>query len=283
MYWGKIEILGRVATCELAPSKKAPTSKSKSKPFRLCPYSKMQCINPINQPMVDCCLRKAAERGDTHYGHAYRAAAEALAAAEVSVFHCTRAQLRALTATFDISPRITVEGFAEDYRFTYPKGVCRNAANQSLYDTLIAQAKWCYRRPPNHHEQCGQFNEMAAQLMLLENPLVTHPDRNQFISASGPVVKNFVEEFTANPRQRPSIRVGGELSRWRGPSLQNAENEDVYNHLYCYAVNRIEYWPAWEEVAACPERIHLNKNRQLMPRFPELSDATRRQIMEALL
>lgn len=243
----------------------------------------MQCVNPINQPMVDCCLQKAAERGDTHYGHAYRAAAAALAASEVSVFHCTRAQLRVLTATFDISPRITVEGFAEDYRFSYPKGVCRNAANQPLYDALIAQAKWCYRRPPNHHEQCGHFNEMAAQLMLLETSLTAYQDSNEFISAGGAVVKNFIEEFTANPLQRPSMRVEGELSRFRFPVLQNVENEDLYNHLFCYAWNRSGAGHAMQAVGACTARIHLNKNRQLIPRFTDLPDPIRQQIMEGLL
>lgn len=243
----------------------------------------MQCVNPINQPMVDCCLQKAAERGDTHYGHAYRAAAETLAASEVSVFHCTRAQLRALTANFDISPRITVEGFAVDYRFPYPKGLCRNAANQPLYDALVAQAKWCYRRPPNHHEQCVHFNEMAAQLMLLETPLTASPDRNEFISAGGAVVKNFIEEFTANPQRRPSMREGGELTRFRFPPLLNVENEDLYNHLYCYAWNRSEYWTVMGVVGACTERIYLNKNRQLIPRFTALPDLIRSQIIEALL
>jgi hypothetical protein len=243
----------------------------------------MQCVNPVNQPMVDCCLSMAAARGDTHYGHAYRAAAETLAASEVSVFHCTRAQLRALTANFDISPRITVEGFAVDYRFPYPKGQCRNAANQPLYDVLIAQAKWCYRRPPRHHEQCEHFNEMAAQLMLLDRPLTGHPDRNEFISAGGATIKNFIDEFTANPLQRPSMREGGELTRFRFPPLLNVENEDLYNHLYCYAWNRSEYWPLMEIVGACTERIHLNKNRQLIPRFTELSDTARQQIMEGLL
>jgi hypothetical protein len=240
----------------------------------------MQCVNPINQPMVDCCLQKAAERGDTHYGRAYQFAAETLAAADVSVFHCTRAQLNALTANFDISPRITVEGFAEDYRFPYPKGVCRSSNNQRLYDALIAQAKWCYRRPPNYHEQCGRFNEMAAQVMLLGAPLSSHPSSNEFISAEGEMVRNFILEFSGVAQ--PSIRAGGELSRFRFPALSNPANEDLYNHLFCYAWNKVEYQPAMHAVGACAERIHLDQSGQLVPEMPGLHAVTRQQIMDAL-
>jgi hypothetical protein len=239
-------------------------------------------VNPINQPMVDCCLRMAAARGETPYGIAYRVAAETLAAASVSVFHCTREQLSALTSTFDISPRITVEGFATDYRFEYPKGMCKNNPNQALYDTLITQAKWCYRRPPRYHEQCEKFNEMAARIMLLENPLTTLPNKEEFISAEGQVVKNFIEEFLSGHRTRPSMR-NSELSRYQFPPLQNVENEDLYNHLYCYAWNNSRYWCTMEAVGACPERIHLTKNRRIVPELPDLNPMYRQQIVDALL
>jgi hypothetical protein len=236
----------------------------------------MECVNPINQPMVNCCLDRAAMSGDS-----YRSAAATLAAAEVSVFHCTRAQLKALTANFDIAPRITIEGFAVDYRFPYPKGQCRDAANQPLYDALTAQAKWCYRRPPNHHAQYEHFNEMAAQIMLLDGALVRQPNIYEFISAEGEVVRKFIQEFIVGGH--PTIRDGGELSRFQFPPLRTVENEDLYNHLYCYAWNRREYWPAMAAVAACPELIHLNSSGELVPELPGLSDISRQQIIAALV
>ncbi len=119
--------------------------------------------------------------------------------------------------------------------------------------------------------------------MLLETSLATYPDRNEFISAGGEIIKNFIEEFTANPQQRPSMREGGELTRFRFPQLLNVENEDLYNHLYCYAWNRVGAGRAMQVVGACTERIHLNKNRQLIPRFTDQPDPLRLQIMEGLL